>query len=181
MELPRGITQQCLWLILTLCLHDWIWEGNCGWDSLDWKSIWSERWNGPSPLHLLSFHSPVNKWNAHHSQEVQYKSVQSHPMSDKCNFVKTLFSLAAAALMIPWEKHSFVSCILFVLKYICFKEGSDVAAPRTQGQGREVSKGSTLGDEVHPLSHAILTDLDALTATVWLSGGNCVKVCTSDS
>ena len=28
-------------------------------------------------------------------------------------------------------------------------------------QGREVSKGSTLGDEVHPPSHAILTDLDA--------------------
>ena len=43
----------------------------------------------PSPLHLLSFHSPVNKWNAHHSQEVQYKSVQSHSMSDKCNFVRT--------------------------------------------------------------------------------------------
>ena len=71
-------------------------------------------------LHLLSFHSPVNKWNAHHSQEVQYKleykSVQSHPMSDKCNFVETSFSTASCGRddLTPGEKQWFVFYILLV-------------------------------------------------------------------
>ena len=54
---------------------------------------------------------------------------------------------------------------------MCFKDGSDVVSPRTHD--REASKHkdphSKLGGEIHPPSHAILTDLDAST-TVWPRG-----------